>query len=136
MPRADLTLRRVPEGVSDEVALFAGDVMGTGFHSIEHAGTRTGDTVAVLGLGPVGLCAVQAARAAGATRVFAIDSVAARLEMAAGFGAVPLHLTEDDPKRAVARRGRRPRPLAMAIRPASDAGRRERVPSASPGSRG
>ena len=101
MPRADLTLRRVPEGVSDEVALFPGDVMGTGFHSIEHAGTRTGDTVAVLGLGPVGLCAVQAARAAGATRVFAIDSVAARLEMAAGFGAVPLHLTEDDPKRAV-----------------------------------
>ena len=62
VPRADLTLRRVPEGVSDEVALFAGDVMGTGFHSIEHAGTRPGDTVAVLGLGPVGLCAVQAAR--------------------------------------------------------------------------
>ena len=134
VPRADLTLRRVPEGISDEVALFAGDVMGTGFHSIEHAGTRTGDTVAVLGLGPVGLCAVQAARAAGATEVFAIDSVAPRLEMAAGFGAVPLHLTEEDPKGAVrAATGGRgvdvvvdavgdPGPLAMAISLVRDAG--------------
>ncbi len=63
VPRANLTLRRVPEGMSDEVALFAGDVMGTGYHAIAHAGVRAGDTVAVLGLGPVGLCAVQAALA-------------------------------------------------------------------------
>ena len=66
MPRANLTLRRVPEGMSDEVALFAGDVMGTGYHAVAHAGMRAGDTVAVLGLGPVGLCAVQAALAGGA----------------------------------------------------------------------
>ena len=33
VPRADLTLRRVPDGLSDDVALFAGDVMGTGFHA-------------------------------------------------------------------------------------------------------
>jgi 2-desacetyl-2-hydroxyethyl bacteriochlorophyllide A dehydrogenase len=101
VPRANLTLRRVPAGMADEVALFAGDVMGTGYHAIAHAGTRAGDSVAVLGLGPVGLCAVQAARASGASRVFAIDSVPPRLEMAASFGAEPLHLTEDDPKRAV-----------------------------------
>jgi 2-desacetyl-2-hydroxyethyl bacteriochlorophyllide A dehydrogenase len=101
VPRANLTLRRVPAGMADEVALFAGDVMGTGYHAIAHAGTRAGDSVAVLGLGPVGLCAVQAARASGASCVFAIDSVPPRLEMAASFGAEPLHLTEDDPKRAV-----------------------------------
>ena len=52
VPRANLTLRRVPEGMSDEVALFAGDVMGTGYHAVAHAGMRSGDTVAVLGLGP------------------------------------------------------------------------------------
>ena len=92
VPRANLTLRRVPEGMSDEVALFAGDVMGTGYHAVAHAGMRAGDTVAVLGLGPVGLCAVQAALAAGATQVFAIDSVEERLEMAERFGATPLHL--------------------------------------------
>jgi 2-desacetyl-2-hydroxyethyl bacteriochlorophyllide A dehydrogenase len=101
VPRANLVLRRVPEGMSDEVALFAGDVLGTGYHAVAHAGLRSGDTAAVLGLGPVGLCAVQAARAAGATQVFAIDTVPARLEMARTFGATPLHLTEEDPKRAV-----------------------------------
>ncbi len=69
VPHADLVLRRVPEGMSDEVALFAGDVMGTGFHAIDASGLRPGDVAAVLGLGPVGLCAVQAAKAAGAAHV-------------------------------------------------------------------
>jgi threonine dehydrogenase-like Zn-dependent dehydrogenase len=101
VPRANLTLRRVPDGMSPDVALFAGDVMGTGYHAIAHAGTRAGDTVAVLGLGPVGLCAVQAARAAGAAQVFAIDTVAPRLALARQFGATAVHLTEEDPKAVV-----------------------------------
>jgi 2-desacetyl-2-hydroxyethyl bacteriochlorophyllide A dehydrogenase len=102
VPRANLTLRKVPEGMSSDVALFAGDVMGTGYHAaIAQGGVRAGDTVAVLGLGPVGLCAIQAARAAGAAQVFAIDTVAERLAMAERFGAVPMHLTDDDPKKAV-----------------------------------
>jgi 2-desacetyl-2-hydroxyethyl bacteriochlorophyllide A dehydrogenase len=75
--------------------------MGTGYHAIAHAGTHAGDSVAVLGLGPVGLCAVQAAQAAGASRVFAIDSVPQRLEMAGSFGVEAIHLTEEEPKRAV-----------------------------------
>jgi alcohol dehydrogenase len=134
VPRANLVLRRVPEGMSDEVALFAGDVLGTGYHAIAHAGLRAGDTAAVLGLGPVGLCAVQAARAAGATQVFAIDTVSDRLEMARRFGATPLHLTDEDPKRAIrAHTGGAgvdvavdavgdPEPLALAISLARDAG--------------
>jgi 2-desacetyl-2-hydroxyethyl bacteriochlorophyllide A dehydrogenase len=101
VPSADLCLRRVPEGMSDEVALFAGDVMGTGYHAVVETGVAAGDAVAVLGLGPVGLCAVQAARAAGADRVFAVDTVADRLELARSFGAEPLHLTEDDVRGAV-----------------------------------
>jgi 2-desacetyl-2-hydroxyethyl bacteriochlorophyllide A dehydrogenase len=134
VPRANLTLRQVPEGMSDEVALFAGDVMGTGYHAIAHAGMRAGDTVAVLGLGPVGLCAVQAAQAAGAVRVFAVDTVEQRLEMARGFGALPIHLTEEEPKRVVraATAGRGvdvvvdavgdPAPLELAISLARDTG--------------
>jgi alcohol dehydrogenase len=134
VPRANLTLRKVPGGMSDEAALFAGDVMGTGYHAVTHAGMKSGDTVAVLGLGPVGLCAVQAALAGGAVRVFAIDSVPARLEMASSFGATPIHLTEEDPKKAVraATEGRGvdvvvdavgdPAPLAMAISLCRDAG--------------
>src|ERR687885_1126342 len=90
VPNANLTLRRVPEGMSDEVALFAGDVMGTGYHAIASTGVKPGDTVAVLGLGPVGLCAVQAARAAGAARVIAVDTVEQRLDTARAFGATPV----------------------------------------------
>jgi threonine dehydrogenase-like Zn-dependent dehydrogenase len=128
IPNADLTLRRVPEGMSSDVALFAGDVMGTGFHAVRASEMQPGDVVAVLGLGPVGLCAVQAARATGASHVFAVDTVAERLEVARGFGAEPLHLTDQDVRKAVrdATGGRGvdvcidavgdPRALEMAIR--------------------
>jgi 2-desacetyl-2-hydroxyethyl bacteriochlorophyllide A dehydrogenase len=134
VPRANLTLRQVPEGMSADVALFAGDVMGTGYHAIAHAGMQAGDTVAVLGLGPVGLCAVQAAIAGGAVQVFAVDSVKERLDMAATFGAVPLHFEEQDPKKTVraATDGLGvdvvvdavgdPGPLALAVSLARDAG--------------
>jgi 2-desacetyl-2-hydroxyethyl bacteriochlorophyllide A dehydrogenase len=101
VPHANLTLRRVPDGMSDDAALFAGDVMGTGWHAVDQAGIRPGDSAAVLGLGPVGLCAVQAARAAGAAGVVAVDSVEERLAVAETFGARPVHLTEDDPRAAV-----------------------------------
>ncbi|HUO69521.1 MAG TPA: alcohol dehydrogenase catalytic domain-containing protein [Solirubrobacteraceae bacterium] len=98
VPMANMTLRKVPEGLSDDVALFAGDVLGTGYHAVAEAELRPGDSVAVVGLGPVGLCAVQAARAAGAAPVFAIDAVEQRLEMARRFGATAVHLREESPR--------------------------------------
>ncbi len=134
VPHANMSLRRVPEGISTDVALFAGDVLGTGFHAIAHGGMRAGDTVAILGLGPVGLCAVQSALAGGAVRVFGIDSVEERLAMAAEFGATPVHLTEQDPKREIraATGGAgvdlsvdavgHPDPLALAVSLTRDAG--------------
>src|SRR4051812_20762146 len=54
VPNANLTLRRVPEGMSDEVALFAGDVMATGNHAIAPPGGRPAASVAVLARGPAG----------------------------------------------------------------------------------
>jgi 2-desacetyl-2-hydroxyethyl bacteriochlorophyllide A dehydrogenase len=101
VPFADMVLRKVPEGMSADIALFAGDVMGTGYHAVAHSRMQMGDTVAVLGLGPVGLCAVQTALAGGASHVFAVDSVEERLELAAQFGATPVHLTEGNPKAEV-----------------------------------
>src|SRR4030095_1522356 len=65
------------------------------------AGLEQGQTAAVLGLGPVGLCAVQAARHAGAAQVIAVDTVPERLEMAERFGAQPVHLNEQDPRAEV-----------------------------------
>jgi 2-desacetyl-2-hydroxyethyl bacteriochlorophyllide A dehydrogenase len=101
VPNANLTLRKVPDGLSDDVALFAGDVMGTGYHAVVAGDIAPGDSVAVLGLGPVGLCAVQVAVAAGAGPVFAIDTVEQRLEVAKSFGATPIHLTEQSPREVV-----------------------------------
>jgi len=134
VPMANMTLRRVPDSVPDDVALFAGDVMGTGYHAIAEGGVMPGDSVAVVGLGPVGLCAVQVAIAGGAGPVFAIDSVPARLDVARSFGATPIHLTEESPRDAVrASTGRRgvdasidavghPDDLDLAIRLARKAG--------------
>jgi 2-desacetyl-2-hydroxyethyl bacteriochlorophyllide A dehydrogenase len=134
VPMANMTLRRVPDSVPDDVALFAGDVMGTGYHAIAEGGVMPGDSVAVVGLGPVGLCAVQVAIAGGAGPVFAIDSVPARLDVARSFGATPIHLTEESPRDAVrASTGRRgvdasidavghPDALDLAIRLARKAG--------------
>ncbi len=101
VPHANLTLRKVPDGLSDDVALFAGDVMGTGFHAIDSRPLAEGESAAILGLGPVGLCAVQAAKAAGASEVIAIDTVEDRLAMAESFGATPVHLKEQDPRAEV-----------------------------------
>jgi 2-desacetyl-2-hydroxyethyl bacteriochlorophyllide A dehydrogenase len=134
VPMANMTLRKVPDTVADEVALFAGDVMGTAYHAIQEGGVRPGDSVAVLGLGPVGLCAVQVALAAGARSVFAIDSVDARLEVARAFGATPVHLSEQRPREVIrgATEGRgvdaaidavgHPDALDLAIRLARNAG--------------
>ena len=134
IPNADLVLRRVPEGMKPEVALFAGDVMGTGFHAIDSRPLAEGESAAILGLGPVGLCAVQAAKAAGASEVIAIDTVADRLAMAESFGATPVHLTEQDPRAEVKKltEGRgvdlaveavgNPQALDMALRLARKAG--------------
>jgi alcohol dehydrogenase len=101
VPHANLTLRKVPDGLTDEVALFAGDVMGTAYHAVDSRPLAEGETAAILGLGPVGLCAVQAATAAGASEVVAIDTVEDRLRMAESFGATAVHLTEQDPRAEV-----------------------------------
>jgi 2-desacetyl-2-hydroxyethyl bacteriochlorophyllide A dehydrogenase len=103
VPHANLALRQVPDGLSDDVALFAGDVMGTAFHAIDSRPLAEGETAAILGMGPVGLCAVQTAKAAGASEVIAVDTVEDRLRMAESFGATPVHLTEEDPRGEVKR---------------------------------
>ena len=100
VPLAASTLVEVPDGCDPEAALFAGDVLATGFFAAELARVEEGTVAAVLGCGPVGLCAVFGALASGAERVFAVDAVARRLELARQFGAEPLRL-DGDPRAAV-----------------------------------
>lgn len=69
---------------------------GKNFTSINSTEKLQQSTIAVLGCGPVGICAIAAARSQGVETVFAIDSVQDRLAEAASFGAIPIMLGRDD----------------------------------------
>ncbi|MCZ6727006.1 MAG: alcohol dehydrogenase catalytic domain-containing protein [Acidobacteria bacterium] len=96
VPLADSTLVRVPEGATLEAALFAGDILATGYFGAESAGVCPGCEVAVVGCGPVGLMAILSAREFGAERVLAVDRLPERLDLAASLGAVPVPLEGDE----------------------------------------
>jgi threonine dehydrogenase-like Zn-dependent dehydrogenase len=97
VPLADSTLVAVPEGTPPELALFAGDILATGWFGAESAGAGPGKSVAIVGCGPVGLMAVIAARELGAERVFAVDALPDRLALAARWGAEPVDFQAEDP---------------------------------------
>lgn len=86
IPFADNGLNRIPEGVSDEQALFTGDLMSTGYWAASIGEIRQGDTVAVIGAGPAGLCTMMAARLYGPEHIAAIDISEERLELAKSLG--------------------------------------------------
>ncbi|KAK5685780.1 hypothetical protein LTR17_026935 [Elasticomyces elasticus] len=77
--------------------LLLSDIFATGWQSLDFAGFRPGDSVAVFGAGLVGLLAALAARIRGASRVFSIDRVGDRLNRAASIGAIPIDFSHDDP---------------------------------------
>ena len=94
VPLADHTLELIPDGMTDEQAIFVGDIMSTAYFGAERAEIKPGDTVAVIGAGPVGLCAVMAAQLFGPARVFAVDMVEERLRVARELGAIPVNGNE------------------------------------------
>ncbi|MDR3590452.1 MAG: zinc-binding dehydrogenase [Negativicutes bacterium] len=87
VPDADMNLAHLPEDVSLEEGLMTVDMVSTGFHGVELAGVEFGDTVAVIGIGPVGLMAVAGAVLRGASRVFVVDARNNRFELAKTYGA-------------------------------------------------
>ena len=97
VPFADYLCEKVPAGMSDDDAIFLGDILSTGYVCAENGAIRPGDTVAVFGAGPVGLLAMQSAQLFGPSRVFAVDRVDYRLALAAEFGAEPVNLDRGDP---------------------------------------
>lgn len=56
VPHADQGLDRIPDTVSDEQALFVGDILATGFWAARISEIETGDTVLIIGAGPTGIC--------------------------------------------------------------------------------
>ena len=97
VPFADYLCEKVPSEMTDESALFLGDILATGYTCAENAAIRPSDVVAVFGAGPVGLMAIQSAQLFGPARVFAVDRVEYRLALALEFGADPINLDRGDP---------------------------------------
>jgi threonine dehydrogenase-like Zn-dependent dehydrogenase len=86
VPHADRALRRLPDEVSDEAAVFLADILPTGYGAVVRAGVAEGDTVVVVGCGPVGLMAILCARGI-AGRLITVDGVPVRRELAERLGA-------------------------------------------------
>ncbi len=87
VPAADFQMLRIPEGIDDEAALLLTDNLSTGWAGAQRAEFPPGGTVAVLGLGAVGLCAVRSALVLGAARVLVVDPVEGRRARAVASGA-------------------------------------------------
>ena len=86
VPHADVVLRRVPDQVPDEAALFVGDALATAYAAATRASPHPGDTVAVVGGGPVGQLCAQVAQALGAGVVVLIEPLQDRRRIAAHAG--------------------------------------------------
>lgn len=82
VPFADTGLSKIPDNVSDENALFTGDILSSGYFGAELCEIQKDDTIAVIGCGPVGLCAMMCAKILGASKIIAIDIDKTRLEFA------------------------------------------------------
>jgi threonine dehydrogenase-like Zn-dependent dehydrogenase len=93
VPFADVFALRIPEGVADEEAVLLTDILPTGYVGALRANIRPGATVAVIGLGPVGIMALQCAALFGPARIFAVDQVPERLARAERLGAEPIDAT-------------------------------------------
>ncbi|MDR1796916.1 MAG: zinc-binding dehydrogenase [Clostridiales Family XIII bacterium] len=88
--QADANLVLMPEDVKPEAALMTVDMVSTGFYGAEMAEIGIGDTVVVIGIGPVGLCAVAGARVLGAGRIIAIGTRPNCVKVAKEYGATDI----------------------------------------------
>jgi threonine dehydrogenase-like Zn-dependent dehydrogenase len=91
VPMADSTLLPLSADLNEKKGLLVGDVFSTGYFCADNATITPKNLYAVIGCGPVGLMAILAAKHLGAEKLFAVDPVPERLELAKKFGAVPLN---------------------------------------------
>src|SRR5258706_962826 len=101
VPLADHSMELIPKGMSDEQAIFVGDILATAFFGAERAEIKPGDVVAVVGAGPVGLMATMCAQLFGPARTFVVDMVDSRLEIAQELGGIPINSKQGHPVEAI-----------------------------------
>ncbi|EAW22251.1 glutathione-independent formaldehyde dehydrogenase [Aspergillus fischeri NRRL 181] len=103
VPFADMSLIPIPfnnqtgNATKELDYLMVSDIFSTGWQALSYSGFQPGDTVAVFGAGPVGLMAAYSAMLRGAKRVYSVDQVPSRLELASSIGAVPISFNTSDP---------------------------------------
>ena len=102
VPWADFNLLELPAGTEweNDFAMLS-DIFPTGYHGVELAQLKPGETVAIFGAGPVGLMAAHSAALRGASQIFVVDKELDRLALAQTFGATPVDISDGDPVQAI-----------------------------------
>ncbi len=96
IPFANAGLVKLPDDVSDDRAILLSDILPTSYMAAEMAEIKPSNTVAVFGCGPVGQLAIACAQHLGAGRIFAVDAVPSRLDMARAQGAEVIAYDKED----------------------------------------
>ncbi len=97
----EYALLRLPDSVSDEMGTFV-EPLAVAVHAVKRSRMKIGDSVAVVGAGPIGLLVMQACLAAGASKVFVVEPMKARRGIAAGTGAAAvIDPNENDPGKMI-----------------------------------
>ena len=102
IPFADLSTYKLPTQVSNETAVLLADILPTSYEvGVLNGRVQPGDTVAVVGVGPIGLAAILGARLFSPAHIVAIDKAESRLQAAKQFGADVTVTPEQDPLEVV-----------------------------------
>ena len=98
VPHANMGMHKIPAGLTDEDVLFVTDILSTGCFGAERARIQFGDTVAVMGCGPVGMCAMATSKLWGPSQVIAVDANDYRLSVAKkeGIADITINPTKGD----------------------------------------
>ncbi|MCI4065934.1 zinc-dependent alcohol dehydrogenase family protein [Micromonospora sp. R77] len=104
IPFADLSTYQLPASVTDEAAVLLADILPTSYEvGVLNGQVRPGDTVVVVGAGPIGLAAILTAKLYSPTHIVVVDKAQSRLDAAKQFGADVTVLADGDPLAAVHR---------------------------------
>lgn len=101
IPLAHVGPVKLPEDVTDDQAILISDIFPTGYFAADLAELHPGSTLVVFGCGPVGQFAIASAKLLGVGRIFAVDSIPSRLEMASDQGAEVIDFNREHPVEAV-----------------------------------
>ncbi len=123
VPFADFNCLKVPGTPGDEFEdkfILLADIFPTAYHSTELAQVGLGSSVAIYGAGPVGMLAAYSSLIKGASEVYVVDNVPARLEKVKAIGATPINFTEGSPVEQIQELRKNNKTLQASFRPGDE----------------